>query len=223
MHRSAGSSPPVRGTPCPLPSRRRFPRFIPACAGNTLHPPPLARLRVVHPRLCGEHMPAFSSNARRAGSSPPVRGTLLVHKSKVWRYRFIPACAGNTGVVVSLTLFSPVHPRLCGEHDATGSLPITLNGSSPPVRGTLYRQDGIVRMIRFIPACAGNTSASLDVQRLPTVHPRLCGEHIIWPIQSRCRNGSSPPVRGTQQTLAPLFASPRFIPACAGNTRTWRR
>ena len=113
-----GSSPRVRGT-C---SCRRY-------RGSD---------RTVHPRACGEHassiahdrgmirfIPARAGNTaagltavlRRIGSSPRVRGTLLV------RCRSI--------------LSMPVHPRACGEHSPVLIGDRARAGSSPRVRGTL--------------------------------------------------------------------------------------
>ena len=50
-----------------------------------------------------------------------------------------------------------------------------------------------------------------------TVHPRVCGEHILPTTESKSSYGSSPRVRGT--FVAPGLPQPiiRFIPACAGN------
>ncbi len=70
----------------------------------------------VHPRMCGEHAPAFLVSAYLAGSSPHVRGTLLVMRVNEARFRFIPACAGNTSVPPKYSTVLPVHPRMCGEH-----------------------------------------------------------------------------------------------------------
>ena len=55
-----GSSPRVRGTPTVKSVLRIHRRFIPACAGNTTVIRPLACLSPVHPRVCGEHMPAVT-------------------------------------------------------------------------------------------------------------------------------------------------------------------
>ena len=72
-----GSSPRVRGTHNISSDTVPCRRFIPACAGNTTSPPIQARLRSVHPRVCGEDCHKLNSASRRAGSSPRVRGTLL--------------------------------------------------------------------------------------------------------------------------------------------------
>ena len=145
------------------------------------------------------------------GSSPRVRGTLV---------------DGFRGEIRSV----PVHPRVCGEHnqgqaDTDGRLQI---GSSPRVRGTrpLALCYDPPRGLRFIPACAGNTTAVGFWHRRfgRTVHPRVCGEHKRQDIldQRRWRT-VHPRVCGEHRyALASKPFEPRilFIPACAGNTPT---
>ncbi len=116
-----------------------------------------------------------------------------------------------------------VHPRLCGEHTCRRRSNARAHGSSPPVRGTpqMHVQRGFQR--RFIPACAGNTSIRRTRMRGSPVHPRLCGEHrLVGPLPPDGR-GSSPPVRGTHGWGAASRSARRFIPACAGNTRSHAR
>ena len=50
-------------------------RFIPACAGNTLASSSAFNSSAVHPRVCGEHIPANPIKIPLTGSSPRVRGT----------------------------------------------------------------------------------------------------------------------------------------------------
>ena len=74
------------------------------------------------------------------------------------------------------------------------------------------------RSLRFIPACAGNTSPPLACTAPFAVHPRVCGEHcaclhIVYRVA-----GSSPRVRGTPNAGRASQRAVRFIPACAGNT-----
>ena len=152
------------------------------------------------------------------GSSPPVRGTLPWRRRRRLR-RFIPACAGNTLMTPQCLCPMPVHPRLCGEHLVMSSVDAWMDGSSPPVRGTRLLDQELRSKLRFIPACAGNTTLRRTLSASPPVHPRLCGEH---PLRVKggihCR-GSSPPVRGTPCRAKETQAMFRFIPACAGNTR----
>ena len=92
------------------------------------------------------------------------------------------------------------------------------DGSSPRVRGTRAQVGASRRLRRFIPACAGNSTAGRRRRGRTPVHPRVCGElnRILSQATSVC--GSSPRVRGTPQADAGGRAARRFIPACAGNS-----
>ena len=216
--RSTGSSPPVRGTPRGICPHLLTPRFIPACAGNTSSRPSSAHPKSVHPRLCGEHESLTRFSGGLIGSSPPVRGTQRSTTTAACKYRFIPACAGNTCYNVKILHCMPVHPRLCGEHPPFSRTPGMRTGSSPPVRGTRGEDDGAIEGFRFIPACAGNTHPRCARYSRHTVHPRLCGEHLPTSLASASNCGSSPPVRGTHPDVRHEAVAWRFIPACAGNT-----
>ena len=229
----------MRGTPLNANCRVRFPRFIPACAGNTHSRTVCSYPETVHPRLCGEHdvarvaavpcawfIPACAGNTPssspraqiKAGSSPPVRGTQSTSIEVIVAYRFIPACAGNTYRTKASRNYTSVHPRLCGEHTRAGHFVDAAAGSSPPVRGTLVSSTQAFNAERFIPACAGNTTACCGSKPAAPVHPRLCGEHQMGIFHTGTACGSSPPVRGTPSPGAACRGSRRFIPACAGNT-----
>ena len=52
-------------------------------------------LLVVHPRICGEHLPLGLTYEQLIGSSPHLRGTSNSRAPKAPQYRFIPASAGN--------------------------------------------------------------------------------------------------------------------------------
>ena len=93
---SLGSSPRVRGT---LRAHLRLSvgvGIIPACAGNTNYKSYALRKAWDHPRVCGEHDLLNYVDARRLGSSPRVRGTLVEGVPSVLNIGIIPACAGNT-------------------------------------------------------------------------------------------------------------------------------
>ena len=96
--RRYGSSPRARGTLHLLRRKPRPHRFIPAGAGNTMHRPPPASRRAVHPRGRGEHICSHICTSFSSGSSPRARGTPLPKTVKVEPRRFIPAGAGNTCV-----------------------------------------------------------------------------------------------------------------------------
>ncbi len=151
----------------------------------------------VHPRVCGEHGNVEHAVFASAGSSPRVRGTLDQNPVPFLRGRFIPACAGNTGRLMLLLTRLTVHPRVCGEHWNPLRQKICQTGSSPRVRGTLPTAHTFKEGLRFIPACAGNTSSLFALCGVVTVHPRVCGEHVSLPSVTRTQRGSSPRVRGT--------------------------
>ena len=125
------------------------PRFIPACAGNTLVSGELLTTTFiasalsfpVHPRVRGEHSSRVQLEAVIA------------------RLRFIPACAGNTDQPLAT---DPRRP-----------------GSSPRARGTrlsvVVASDVAAR---FIPACAGNTRSRQPPSRAFGSSPRARGTRI---------------------------------------------
>ena len=69
----------------------------------------------VHPRVCGEQRITALASISRFGSSPRVRGTGENQALHLLDSRFIPACAGNSGVTRPDASVSSVHPRVCGE------------------------------------------------------------------------------------------------------------
>ncbi len=154
----------------------------------------------VHPRACGERRGRTRDEHVDAGSSPRVRGTQARIPGGPGLARFIPARAGNAAATSRSAISSPVHPRACGERNDLDAGHRGERGSSPRVRGTLLDVEGQAKLLRFIPARAGN-AAYVDGELDPVkVHPRACGE----------RSGSGP-------AGAPFF---RFIPARAGNAGT---
>ena len=172
-----GSSPRVRGTLFAVSVVVSSLGIIPACAGNTLCIDGIGLPTRDHPRVCGEHESIVDTSLIDVGSSPRVRGTLLIILSEIGWVGIIPACAGNTSPHKSASEAVRDHPRVCGEHlREIGSETIPM-GSSPRVRGTQQLVKAVGDIVGIIPACAGNT-VSLT---MPMVgigdHPRVCGEH----------------------------------------------
>ncbi len=192
-----GSSPRVRGTPIVSAIERHRHRFIPACAGNAVLYLRIRTMMTVHPRVCGERTITHSIPPNLAGSSPRVRGTLVRFRWHWRRNRFIPACAGNAGSWSRQAWPSTVHPRVCGERAASSIRMLFTYGSSPRVRGTRNRRGRSCAVCRFIPACAGNAIADANCVSVAAVHPRVCGERIIFSKSGADGYGSSPRVRGT--------------------------
>ena len=111
-----------------------------------------------------------------------------------------------------------VHPRVCGELDGV-RLPLREHpGSSPRVRGTRRIEDQREEVVRFIPACAGNSHCRYSTRPGMPVHPRVCGELTTSVTTSKLPVGSSPRVRGTHPARRHARRRRRFIPACAGNS-----
>ena len=180
--RTAGSSPPARGTlqVCdPLPP---WIRFIPARAGNTLAQPSPEPFVPVHPRPRGEHWTPLALTVLYPGSSPPARGTHHTDAQLQRGPRFIPARAGNTVAVLLNADIVPVHPRPRGEHPTSTLVRSIGTGSSPPARGTLPTRLSETPVRRFIPARAGNTQAAARCLLGCPVHPRPRGEHCSHKI-----------------------------------------
>ena len=182
----------------------------------TFRAPP--KQAAVHPRLRGEHTLLRKARSATGGSSPPARGTRPAGDGSLHVERFIPACAGNTCRVWSALTRPPVHPRLRGEHRRSRVARLIVVGSSPPARGTPRSLSAFHHLLRFIPACAGNTPRPLGPVWQRPVHPRLRGEHTRPSYCSCSSRGSSPPARGTQFRGRGQLLDGRFIPACAGNT-----
>ena len=172
-----GSSPLARGTLRSAVDASHGMRFIPARAGNTARCACCAATRPVHPRSRGEH------------------GDGLAHG--LLGRRFIPARAGNTPRSLGRRQFWSVHPRSRGEHSAPTAAAARMAGSSPLARGTPSARADRRRVMRFIPARAGNTCVGMRSCAFRPVHPRSRGEHgagyHLYPYD----DGSSPLARGT--------------------------
>ena len=154
---SRGSSPRMRGTPLVHGLPLSCLGIIPAYAGNTRAMKPRSYSLWDHPRVCGEHVLIDSAPYGRAGSSPRMRGTLVIAWCDVLVPGIIPAYAGNTDVLLLEHLETWDHPRVCGEHRRNQPNGRTVPGSSPRMRGTPYPGHSTQSRRRIIPAYAGNT------------------------------------------------------------------
>ena len=94
--RPEGSSPRMRGTLFNVHEIRGGDGIIPAYAGNTSCRSSSTHPARDHPRVCGEHWSTKLPSLLAAGSSPRMRGTLVVQAFGQRLLGIIPAYAGNT-------------------------------------------------------------------------------------------------------------------------------
>ena len=133
--------------------------------------------------------------------------------------RIIPAHAGQT-------FLSPIrepsyadHPRACGANQPSQMLRGSGAGSSPRMRGKrgvfLHR----LRIVRIIPAHAGQTSTGSSSSSRSPDHPRACGANRCCRSPWASNDGSSPRMRGKPTHHRSHIIHNRIIPAHAGQTR----
>ena len=175
--------------------------IIPAHAGNTGLGAAKNPNGQDHPRACGEHGIRRTRYDSNAGSSPRMRGTLIVPVRGLFRVGIIPAHAGNTISASISPRHSGDHPRACGEHDGRIRWGMAGLGSSPRMRGTPPRKFASYPSEGIIPAHAGNTLSGSAHTVTPEDHPRACGEHSGEPGRRVDSLGSSPRMRGTLMVI----------------------
>ena len=192
--------------------------IIPAYAGSTpVHVSP-TMLKRDHPRVCGEHLRSSRALMVGEGSSPRMRGALIVITSIELVERIIPAYAGSTSTTTDGTSCRWDHPRVCGEHAFRIYATANRSGSSPRMRGALLFLKIDAHKAGIIPAYAGSTRGSAYRTQGQWDHPRVCGEHTTLRRTPVSPSGSSPRMRGALAILPrslPLFG---IIPAYAGST-----
>ena len=192
----SGSSPRVRGKPPSGTRVRRRGRLIPARAGKTVSGSAITFPSGAHPRACGENPHGRRPVVSRGGSSPRVRGKLVVPQSPPSAQGLIPARAGKTRNRTKRSTRSTAHPRACGENPAAPLSLGTAPGSSPRVRGKREPQSHYSHTSRLIPARAGKTPSRGGRAPTPWAHPRACGENGAGEAPGVLDEGSSPRVRG---------------------------
>ena len=213
-----GSSPRVRGKRETALDKALTLRIIPARAGQTSPRCSALRAGPDHPRACGANDDGGSQSNRVLGSSPRVRGKRLRDLVTETAPRIIPARAGQTlGSALSMVGL-PDHPRACGANDLTQGVTPVRAGSSPRVRGKLFRWRRMCQRQRIIPARAGQTQpARRNTSHRPD-HPRACGANATAVDNCVPGNGSSPRVRGKLPVGDAGDLRDRIIPARAGQT-----
>ena len=114
LYEQEGLSPRVRGNRRGCPSRRRWRRSIPACAGEPRGGGTGPYFGGVYPRVCGGTPSASSPRLYGAGLSPRVRGNRVRDSNAGACQRSIPACAGEPFRVITGRRRTWVYPRVCG-------------------------------------------------------------------------------------------------------------
>ena len=112
----AGSSPRMRGKLITLLLPCRRGRLIPAHAGKTSRRSFKHFWMRAHPRACGENMRQWWDAPQEAGSSPRMRGKLVIPDFYAPAVGLIPAHAGKTYSEAFAQGAARAHPRACGEN-----------------------------------------------------------------------------------------------------------
>ena len=168
----------MRGKHSASPAVDTIQRLIPARAGKTAGPRPRRLWPWAHPRACGENNLKEEGTGLWSGSSPRVRGKLVMTLICGVPTGLIPARAGKTDYWRPDLEQVAAHPRACGENNDGVVRLVMGEGSSPRVRGK--PRDVTIRAAqsRLIPARAGKTTANNISARKIGAHPRACGENI---------------------------------------------
>ena len=215
---ASGSSPRMRGKHLDRGQRRQHVRIIPAHAGQTTR---VYRKHVEtadHPRACGANRRCAMVRQLAYGSSPRMRGKLSPTTSRYNFPRIIPAHAGQTAPYVHRTFCRADHPRACGaNHDCVRPL-FRPFGSSPRMRGKHAVAGAARRVVRIIPAHAGQTCGGRRGPACSADHPRACGANIGVDVSDAFGCGSSPRMRGKLPCARSGRRLRRIIPAHAGQT-----
>ena len=174
-----------------------------------------------HPRACGANPFEWVPNLKGSGSSPRMRGKRYGEANGTVTMRIIPAHAGQTMAPASSTIPRPDHPRACGANDVNTFVDDQARGSSPRMRGKPYISALPVRVMRIIPAHAGQTCATPCTALRSSDHPRACGANSVAYPRVHTIVGSSPRMRGKRSVPSLVSERCRIIPAHAG--QTWSR
>ena len=191
-----GSSPHTRGARAHLQERGHPAGIIPAYAGSTSAARKTTRPGTDHPRIRGEHDLISTAYTWAMGSSPHTRGARRRRGSGSRTGRIIPAYAGSTKPSTPDARTGGDHPRIRGEHAASGPGVVRVGGSSPHTRGARLRLPDLYPGWRIIPAYAGSTKLEPTSLTASGDHPRIRGEHSGRFLGCLAFQGSSPHTRG---------------------------
>ena len=135
MSKLTGTSPRMRGKLPELAKLFMQLGNIPAYAGKTRDSVLNGPGKKEHPRVCGENFGKAFGNATNRGTSPRMRGKLMLLAVVALNVRNIPAYAGKTPPT-GLSKKAPTeHPRVCGENVSKQTNVRVSVGTSPRMRG----------------------------------------------------------------------------------------
>ena len=127
-----------------------------------------------------------------------------------------PAYAGKSGTGSGPAPGPKDHPRVCGEKLQSKSLPTTLVGSPPRMRGKAPSGRRIRRYAGITPAYAGKRNTRTTGTACRRDHPRVCGEKNAPMKLMTCARGSPPRMRGKGPQRIAAADRARITPAYAG-------
>ena len=213
---TSGLSPRVRGNRERDQDPRRRAGTIPACAGEPEAWCRSAGRRRDYPRVCGGTYRSESMVCFAAGLSPRVRGNPFNLTLYVYRYRTIPACAGEPAHADQALHVRKDYPRVCGGTCCSTAARAAAAGLSPRVRGN--HTEALTADFRpgTIPACAGEPGAGSLGVGLAGDYPRVCGGTPRIRCGGNGGTGLSPRVRGNRRDRQAIEPREGTIPACAG-------
>ena len=172
-----------------------------------------------HPRSRGVYLGDNNSRVGGVGSSPLARGLLDDRLDVVEASRIIPARAGFTMVLTTITTQTRDHPRSRGVYDLIMPRYNRMYGSSPLARGLHWLNRHPRADVRIIPARAGFTPSTRNSWSGNSDHPRSRGVYRSQKSPIRRIEGSSPLARGLLPDNRDAVHLGGIIPARAGFTR----
>ena len=199
----AGSSPLMRGKAYEGAERSGATGIIPAHAGKRSVYHHALKSTKDHPRSCGEKPIMPVSQPKNEGSSPLMRGKVLLDVHYMGCYED--------------------HPRSCGEKNFLPGVSAARRGSSPLMRGKALAAPARREARRIIPAHAGKRHFQSHPDKEYQDHPRSCGEKANLPGVNGILLGSSPLMRGKDSWLIGIIQLVGIIPAHAGKSHPPRR
>ncbi len=129
----------------------------------------------VYPRVYGGTFSPLASPWVYRGLSPRVRGNPAPGLPVITCIRSIPACTGEPHTNDVRYTVETVYPRVYGGTRVSLSVPTSVVGLSPRVRGNLLCHSLTQRLLRSIPACTGEPGGLVVAGTEKWVYPRVYG------------------------------------------------